>query len=215
MKKSLWILFFLILIIGIAIFTFNSNKNNEQDSYIAERTTAENMNNKEDINYNASESNYKEKEENKEEKIAEFSTKLPNDTKARDNNIKLACKTLDGCIVKAGEVFSFWDNLGCTTKERGYKKAKTFTSDGEVTESYGGGVCQISTTIYNAVLKVKGLKVTERHEHSRDVPYIKDGNDAAVSYNSADLKFKNNLDYDIKIEARVENRNVKIKLIRI
>ena len=60
-----------------------------------------------------------------------------------------------------------------------------------------------------------GLEVTERHKHSRDVPYIKDGKDAAVSYNSADLKFKNNLDYDIKIEAKVEDRNVKIKLIRI
>ena len=66
-----------------------------------------------------------------------------------------------------------------------------------------------------AALKVEGLKVIERHEHSRDVPYIKDGKDAAVSYNSADLKFKNNLDYDIKIEAKVEDRNVKIKLIRI
>ena len=214
MKKSLWILFFLILIIGIVIFGFNSNKNNEEDSYIAERTMRE-TNNIENINNNTNESNYKEKEENMEEKIAEFSTKLPNDTKARDNNIKLACKIINGAVINSGETFSFWDTLGCPTKEGGYEKAKTFTSNGEVTESYGGGVCQISTTIYNAALKVEGLKVIERHEHSRDVPYIKDGKDAAVSYNSADLKFKNNLDYDIKIEAKVEDRNVKIKLIRI
>ena len=76
-------------------------------------------------------------------------------------------------------------------------------------------MCQISTTIYNAVLKVSELKVKERHEHSREVPYIKDGKDAAVSYNTADLKFENMLDYDIKMEAKVEDDKVKIKLIRI
>lgn len=213
MKKTLWILFFLVLIIVISIFIFKGDNNN-QDSYIAKRTVTETQNSN-DI----SKLNTKEKEENKkentEEKIAEFSTRLPNDTKSRDDNIKLACKTLDGIKIKSGETFSFWDNLGCTTKEKGYKEAKTFTSDGKVTQSYGGGVCQISTTIYNAVLKVKGLKVIERHEHSRDVSYIEDGKDAAVSYNTADLKFKNTLDYDIRIEAKVENRKIKIKLIRI
>ncbi len=214
MKKKLWIFSFFI-VVGIIIFIINSNKNNEKAGYIAERTVIETKKNMKNANNDTNELNYNVKEEKKEEKIAEFSTKLPNDTKERDDNIKLACKTLDGSVIKAGEVYSFWDNLGCTTKERGYKKAKTFTSDGEVIESYGGGVCQISTTIYNAVLKVEGLKVTERHEHSRDVSYIKDGKDAAVSYNSADLKFKNNLDYDIKIETEVEDRKVTVRLIRI
>ena len=206
MKKYLWIFFILIVIIGVCIFIFNNNDNNDEN-YTAERTSLNNENTIE-----ANEVN-KGDEENKE--IAQFSTRLPNDTKARDNNIKLACKTINGAVVNSGEIFSFWDTLGCPTKEGGYEKAKTFTSDGEVTESYGGGVCQISTTIYNAILKVKGLKVTERHEHSRDVPYIKDGKDAAVSYGSADLKFKNALDYDIKIEAEVKDREVKIRLVRI
>ena len=207
MKNILWIFILLILIFGIVFFAFKGNNNNN-DSYIAERTVSENNN----INKNI---NVSDKKEKVEEKLAEFSTRLPNDTKARDDNIKLACKKLNGSVVKSGETFSFWDNLGCPTKEGGYEKAKTFTSDGEVTQSYGGGVCQISTTIYNAVLKVNGLEVKERYEHSRDVPYIEDGKDAAVSYNSADLKFKNTLDYDIKIEAEVKNRKVKIKLIRI
>lgn len=206
MKKYLWIFFILIIIIGIVIFVFNKNDNNGE-SYTAKKTSLNNENTVEDNEVN------KGDEENKE--IAHFSTRLPNDTKARDDNIKLACKTINGAIVKSGESFSFWDTLGCPTKEGGYEKAKTFTSDGEVTESYGGGVCQISTTIYNAVLEVEGLKVTERHEHSRDVPYIKDGKDAAVSYSSADLKFKNTLEYDIKIEAEVEDREVKIRLVRI
>lgn len=211
MKKTLVILLFFVLITGIVIFAIKENKNNKDD-YIAERTAIE----KQNIN-DISNGKNKEKDDKKEdiEELAEFSTTLPNDTKARDENIKLACKTLDGIKIKSGETFSFWDNLGCTTKEKGYKEAKTFTSDGKVTQSYGGGVCQISTTIYNAVLKVKGLEVKERHEHSRDVPYIEDGKDAAVSYNTADFKFRNNLDYDIRIEAKVEDRKVRIKLIRI
>ena len=65
------------------------------------------------------------------------------------------------------------------------------------------------------MLEVEELDIKERHEHSRDVVYIKDGKDAAVSYKSADFKFKNTLDYDVKIEAKVENNQVKIKLIRI
>ncbi len=100
-------------------------------------------------------------------------------------------------------------------EEKGYKKAKTFTPDGKVKKSYGGGICQVSTTIYNAVLNVDGLEVKERHEHSKDVAYIKDGKDAAVSYKSADLKFENTLDYDVKLEAKLEDNKVKIKLIRI
>lgn len=212
MKKSIWILSFLVLIIGIVIFAFNSSKNNEEDTYTAERTEIKDLNISESKDSN--ESNEIQKE-NIEEELAEFSTRLPNDTQARDDNIKLACKTLNGTQVKSGETFSFWNNLGCPTKEKGYKEAKTFTADGEVTQSYGGGVCQISTTIYNAVLKVEGLEIKERHEHSREVSYIEDGKDAAVSYNTADLKFKNTLNHDIKIEAKVEDDRVKIKLIRI
>lgn len=208
MKKYLWI--FLIPIVVISIYIFN--KGEKDDGYIAEKTVFEKENTIEDNNQNRA--NEVQDRENIKE-LAEFSTRLPKDTKAREDNIKLACKTISGTEVKAGETFSFWDSLGCPTKEKGYKEAKTFTSDGEVTQSYGGGVCQISTTIYNAVLKVEGLKITERHEHSRDVSYIKDGKDAAVSYNTADLKFKNTLDYDIKIEAKVEDNKVKIKLIRI
>ena len=216
MKKYLWIFFILILIVGIAIFVFDKNDNNKQeDSYTAERTGT-NINNNEIQNI---ESNNNEtidlKQNEKEEKISEYSTRLPKDTKERYSNIKLACETLNGTVVKKGETFSLWNVLGCPTKEKGYKKAKAFTSEGEIIKSYGGGICQISTTIYNAVLEVEGLEVKERHEHSRDVVYIKDGKDAAVSYNSADFKFKNTLDYDVKIGAKVEKNKVKIELFRI
>lgn len=207
MKKSLWILFVLILIIGIAIFAFYNNS--KADTYTAERTSTKSENSVQE-NVTISDNS----EENAEE-LAEFSTKLPKDTKERDDNIKLACDTLNNTVVESGKIFSLWDILGCPTKEKGYQKAKTFTSDGEVKQSYGGGICQISTTLYNAVLKVDELQIKERHEHSRDVPYIEDGKDAAVSFDTADFKFENTLNHDIKIEAKVEDKKVKIKLIRI
>ena len=215
MKKILWILF-LILIIGIGAFVFYQNSNKQiatenKNEYVAQRvdTTIKN----EDVPNNLNEQiTIDEKDE---EELSEFSTKLPKDTKERYSNIELACETLNGTIIKAGDTFSLWNELGCPTEEKGYRKAKAFTPDGGVKKSYGGGICQVSTTIYNAVLEVEGLEVKERHEHSRDVVYIKDGKDAAVSYKSADLKFKNTLDYDVKLEAKVENNKVKIKLIRI
>ena len=214
MKKYLWIFIFFILIIVVMFYIFNNNNNNKEN-YTAERTSI-NTDNKETENMNQ---NNKETdnlgENHKEGKLGDFSTKLPKDTKARYSNIELACETLNNTIVKTGETFSLWKVLGCPTKEKGYKKAKAFTSDGKIKKSYGGGICQISTTIYNAVLEVEGLEVKERHEHSRDVVYIKDGKDAAVSYNSADLKFKNTLDYDVKIGAKVEKNKVKIELFRI
>lgn len=219
MKKSLWIFLILIIIVGIAIFAFNKNNNKTESNYIANKTVAEinppeKLENNTNNTMNTIGTDYKKGEESGEE-LSEFSTKLPNDTKARYSNIDLACDTLNGTVVKKGETFSLWNVLGCPIKEKGYRKAKTFTSDGEVTQSYGGGICQVSTTIYNAVLEVEELDIKERHEHSRDVTYIKDGKDAAVSYKSADFRFKNTLDYDIQIEAKVENNQVKIKLIRI
>lgn len=212
MKKYLWIFLILALIVGIVIFAFNNNSD-ENDGYTATRTGT-NINNRAEQT-NIMNLSIESEQNNIEEQIAEFSTRLPNDTEARDGNIKLACKTLNGTVVKSGEEFSLWDILGCPSAETGYEKAKSFTSDGEVIQSYGGGICQLSTTIYNAVLEVEGLEVTERHEHSREVPYIEDGKDAAVSYGNSDLKFKNTLDYDVKIDAEVQDRTVKIKLIRI
>lgn len=78
-----------------------------------------------------------------------------------------------------------------------------------------GGNCQVSSTLYNAVLAIPSLVVIERHEHGKDVTYVPDGKDAAVSYGSLDLKFRNDLDYDIKIEASTDNNTITIKLIQL
>lgn len=224
MKKWFFIIISIIVLISIGFFIFKTpqNSNNYSSNYTAEKTSTFNESeSKDDSSYNnisnneISTSSDKSSDKNDTETIAKFSTKLPNDTKERYSNIKLACKTLDGTIVKSGDTFSLWNTLGCPTKEKGYKKAKAFTSDGEIKQSYGGGICQVSTTIYNALLKIDEIKITERHEHSRDVVYIKDGKDAAVSYKSADLKFKNNADYDIKLKASVKNNKVIIKIEKL
>ena len=224
MKKCFLIIISIIVLISIGFFIFKTpqNSNNYSSNYTAEKTSTFNESeSKDDSSYNnisnneISTSSDKSSDKNDTEIIAKFSTKLPNDTKERYSNIKLACKTLDGTIVKSGDTFSLWNTLGCPTKEKGYKKAKAFTSDGEIKQSYGGGICQVSTTIYNALLKIDEIKITERHEHSRDVVYIKDGKDAAVSYKSADLKFKNNADYDIKLKASVKNNKVIIKIEKL
>lgn len=79
----------------------------------------------------------------------------------------------------------------------------------------GGGNCQVSSTLYNAVLKVPGLKVTERHEHTKEVYYVAKGKDAAVAYGELDFKFKNETEYDIKIYGEISKNKVKVKIMSI
>ena len=103
-------------------------------------------------------------------------------------------------LLNLGETFSFCDTVGKATPEDGYQKADIFDKDGNVTKGYGGGNCQISSTLYNAVLKIPSLTVIERHEHSSDVYYVPEGQDAAVSYGSVDFKFRNDNSYLISWE---------------
>lgn len=219
MKKLIFIVLAIIILTSIGYFLYKSNSKEQVDyssNYTAEKTSSSNELKTNSINENNIDT--PETDSNNQinnEILSNFSTKLPKDTKARYSNIELACSSLNDTIIKAGDTFSLWNTLGCPTKEKGYQKAKAFTSDGKVIKSYGGGICQVSTTIYNAVLEIDGLKVTERHEHSKDVVYIKDGKDAAVSYKSADLKFKNTFDYDIRLKAKVKNNKVKITIEKI
>ena len=118
-------------------------------------------------------------------------------------------------LLRRGETFSFCNTVGKATKAKGYQEADIFTSNGQVKKGLGGGNCQVSTTLYNAVLKVSGLKVTERHAHSNDVPYIKKGKDAAVAYGSYDLKFVNNTGNDIKINTSASAKEISVSIIAL
>ncbi|MBO5349301.1 MAG: VanW family protein [Clostridia bacterium] len=146
--------------------------------------------------------------------LYEFSTPLKSKSANRLNNIQITCSTLNGVIVKPKEEFSFCQTIGKATEDKGYKKADVIVNK-EVTQALGGGNCQVSSTLYNAVLGIPDLTVTERHPHGKAVNYVPEGKDAAVSYGSKDLKFINNTANSIKIYSSVDNQNVYIKIVSI
>ena len=150
----------------------------------------------------------------KETEIATFSTKIHNKDPKRQNNISITCNNLSSTEIKSGETFSFCDIVGKATVEKGYQEADIFVN-GEKKQGLGGGNCQVSTTLYNAVLQVPELEVLERHQHSAHVPYIKDGQDAAVSYGAYDFKFKNNTANTIKIVMENTENDITAKILKI
>lgn len=123
----------------------------------------------------------------------------------RNENLKLALECIDGVILAPGDTFSFDKALGERTAEKGYKSAKIF-SGGKIIDSIGGGICQVSSTLYNAVLR-SNLDVLERHNHSFIVSYLPAGYDAAVAYQVIDFKFKNSTNWPIKIQGRTTDAN--------
>ena len=149
----------------------------------------------------------------KEEEIASYSTKVSGSTSNRLTNIRITCKKLNGTTVNTGDTFSFCEITGPSTAEEGYKEATMFL-DGKEVQALGGGNCQVST-LYNAVLDVPDLKVIERHEHGKDVSYVPDGKDAAVSYGSIDFKFKNNTDNNIKLYFDTDDVTLTVKIVKL
>ena len=143
--------------------------------------------------------------------IASYTTNIYDDEKNRVHNIKLACKNLNNTLVKPGEEFSFNSNLGNMGKEDGYKKATGFDSNGKNIKVYGGGICQISSTLYNALL-IADLDITERHAHSKRVYYVPKNKDATVFSGGPDLKFKNNRNSNIIIYASTDGYEVTVTL---
>ena len=124
-------------------------------------------------------------------------TNASSSSRARLNNIKLAMSMLNGTRVAPGEEFSFNQAVGPRTSERGFRKATAY-SGGDVTEQIGGGICQVSTTLFNAAVKAD-MEILERHNHSLTVSYVDKGKDATVSWGSQDFRFRNTSDDDIYI----------------
>lgn len=215
--KKVWITILIIIVLALIgfmvfkLFSTNNDTGAPSGEYQASRTALNETQN----NIKNQSNNVNKNDEPSETQLCSFSTNILTDSKNRLTNIKITCSRINGTIVKAGEEFSFCDVVGQPNSRDGYKPADAFGADGEIIQAIGGGNCQVSTTIYNAVLKVKGLKVTERHEHSRDVAYIEDGKDATVAYDYLDLKFKNTNNFDIKIYSSVSNNKVTVKIFKI
>lgn len=217
MKKWIVIIaIILVTLVGIGIYYYLNNNTNNNSNYEAERTSTEN--NTEQNNTNQEDDQKQEQPTQhtptEAEEISSFSTKIFTKDSSRQNNITITCSTLNDTDIANGQTFSFCDTVGRATPSKGYTKADIFTN-GKKTKGYGGGNCQISTTLYNAVLKVPSLKVTERHEHSKKVPYIQSGKDAAVSYGSYDFKFVNNTGNTIRIKASHTADSVTIRLVKL
>jgi len=128
----------------------------------------------------------------------------------RYNNIVLASAAVDGYVVEPGEEFSFNQVVGRRTYERGYRSAPAF-SHGQTVQAIGGGICQVSSSIYSSIMDTD-LKVTERRPHGRPVAYLPRGRDATVSWGTIDFRFVNNTKYPIRIDATVEGRRLFVQV---
>lgn len=143
--------------------------------------------------------------------VAEFSTTFPTSKVNRCKNIKQASEMIDGTILMPGAEWSFNEHLGPRTVAKGFYEAGVFVSGRRETD-IGGGICQVSTTLYNALL-VADLKVLKRSPHSLPVNYIPMGRDAAVSYPNPDLKFKNTFDFPIAVSATYAPGKVTFRIL--
>lgn len=206
-----------LILIGLSIFLTGCSNNSKPAENIGDYNTQSLSINNEDSRDNKTEVSQGHGKNNTpvEEPLSSFSTKISQKDPDRQNNITIACNSLNGIIVKAGETFSFCNTLGPAKPEDGYEKADTFDSDGDTIQAYGGGKCQVSSTLYNAVLAVPSLTVVERHAHSGPVYYVEEGKDACVSYGSCDFKFTNNNDFDIKMYISNTPDSIDVSLVKI
>ena len=137
------------------------------------------------------------------DELATFTTRYDASDTDRTTNLKLACEKLNGTVVLPGETFSYNDTLGPRTVAAGYKNAKIYEA-GQVVDGLGGGICQISSTLYNTALKAN-MEIVERRNHQFVTSYVPAGRDATVVYGSTDFKFKNTRSYPIRIVASAQN----------
>lgn len=142
--------------------------------------------------------------------LSEFSTKYTASNKNRTTNLILAAKKINGTVLMPGETFSYNKVVGARTIQAGYKEAPIYVS-GRVEDGIGGGICQITTTLYNAVVYAN-LDIVERSNHQFVPSYAGPSRDATVVYGAIDFKFKNNRDYPIKIACSVSGGIANFKI---
>lgn len=143
--------------------------------------------------------------------LGEFTTSYATSSETRKKNIENAAKILNGKSVAPGETFSCYEAIEPITEENGYASAHAY-SGGKIISSVGGGVCQISSTLYNAVLLAE-LEIVERSPHSMTVSYIELGRDAAMAEEYKDFKFKNNLEHAIVIKAEAKEGTLHFTIL--
>ena len=216
----------------ILIFTSNVdlfNNQSEENKVTEDNNTKKENENSNEVNNNST--NKTDKNNNKpaapvveekkadtkpasETQIATYTTTLYDKEQTRIDNINLAISKLNGVIIEDGAEFSFNNTIGPMDEGSGFKKATGFDSNGKKIKVAGGGICQISSTLYNSAL-IAGFNITERHPHSRRVYYVPKDKDATIYYGSLDLKFINNSGSKVRIDASATSSTVTITLVKI
>ncbi len=136
----------------------------------------------------------------------------PSDTD-RTQNLRLACQAINGLVMQPGDVFSYNDTLGQRTEEKGYRPGDAYVS-GETVKTIGGGICQVSSTLYYCAM-VADLEIVERDCHMFAPTYVPLGMDATINWETIDFKFRNSTSYPLRIEASLEPDQVTVQLLGI
>ena len=147
------------------------------------------------------------------DQLATFTTRFDVSDVDRSTNLKIACQKINGKVILSGDTFSYNKALGARTAAAGYKNGKIY-SGGQVVDGIGGGICQISSTLYNSVL-LADLEIVERRNHQFVTSYVGPGRDATVVYGLTDFKFKNTRQYPVRISASAQNGIATISIYGI
>lgn len=148
-----------------------------------------------------------------EDTLGSYATNYNPGEVGRTKNVSLAASKVNGVILAPGENFSFNKVVGARTYENGFRDAKVYQGN-EIVDGLGGGICQVSSTLYNAVLYAN-LEIVTRRNHSLSVAYVPLGRDATVSYGSIDFVFKNNKKYPVKLTAYAYGGRLSIAVMGI
>lgn len=152
------------------------------------------------------------KANNFEFELSSYSTKYSKGSNNRNYNMKLASDSINGLILKPGDTFSYNDViLKNSHNGKDYKEAGVFVN-GKTSTGIGGGICQISSTLFQSALK-SGMTITERRNHSLKVGYMPAGMDATASWGTIDFKFRNDLKVPVKIESTMNNGIIKVRFL--
>lgn len=141
-------------------------------------------------------------------RLSAYSTSLAGRSRSQRHNAELALGRLVGAIVPPGEEFSFNGRVGSFSRDRGYRRAPV-SYNGQLIDSWGGGVCQTSTTLYNAAL-LSGMEIVERSRHRFAPSYVPPGLDAAVAFSSIDLKFRNPHPFAVRVFGQIAGDRLTI-----
>jgi vancomycin resistance protein YoaR len=146
-----------------------------------------------------------------EHAIASYATSLQGRTGSQRHNARLAMERLNGIVVPPHEVFSFNKVVGSFSRDQGYRRAPV-SYNGQLIDDWGGGVCQTSTTLYNAAL-LAGMNIVERNRHQFQPSYVPPGRDAAVAFSNIDLRFQNPYDFPVRVEAAIVSGMLRVELL--